>query len=266
MESGQKMARFTVLSGFAAALVCCSLSEASEKVESGGKLLQKVRRVLPSKPLALRGELRVIRKKGVATRSHPVRILIDFAGSRGSARYTIQDPRNGEVEKLRVNYFSDKASEYFYGKGVGEPDSELSNLYGAIQDTSISWLDLTLSFLWWREEKTVGMDAVKGRECYIVVVRPPSSAEKTVLEEPAEDQYSKVKLWIDAKVHMVLQAEGYDHDDKLVRRLTIRSLKKIKDHWMIKEMEIESRPFTYRTRLRINDMRVKKDYEPVFED
>ncbi len=260
------MARFTVLASVAYALVCCSFSAASERAETGGKLLQRVRAVLPSEPLALSGELRVIRKKGITTRTHRVRILVHFAGRRGSARYTIQDPRDGEVEKLRVNYFSDKASEYLYGKGVGEADSEPPDLFSAIQDTSISWLDLTLSFLWWRQERTVGMDTVKGRECYVIVVRPQSSTGKKRPGRHSENQYSEVKLWIDSKAHMVLRAEGYDHDDKLVRRLTIRSFKKIKDRWMIKEMEIESRPFTYKTRLRINDMRVKKDYEPVFKD
>lgn len=228
--------------------------------------MQTVRSVLPSEPLSLSGELRVIQKKGITTRSHPVRILVHFAGGRGSARYTIQDPRNGQVEKLRVNYFSDKASEYFYGKGVGEADSEAPNIFNSVQDTSISWLDLTLSFLWWRQEGTAGIDQVKGRECHVVVVRPQLSGGENPSESQSENQYKKVKLWIDSKAHMILQAEGYDHDDELVRRLTIRSFKKINDRWMIKEMEIESRPFNYKTRLRINDMRVKKDYEPVFKD
>jgi len=58
-------------------------------------------------------------------------------------------------------------------------------------------------------------------------------------------------MWIDANLYMLLQAEGYDETGDAIRRLWVRSFKKINDRWMIKEMEIQAEPAYHRTKLRI---------------
>jgi len=67
-------------------------------------------------------------------------------------------------------------------------------------------------------------------------------------------QYERVLLWIDEKLRVVLQAEGYDSGGKLVRRFWINSFKKIDDKWMLKDMEVESFLSTHRTRLRVREV------------
>jgi len=57
----------------------------------------------------------------------------------------------------------------------------------------------------------------------------------------------------------VLQAEGYDVRGELVRRLFMKSFKKIEDRWMVKDMDIQCFPSEHRTNLRVETMRVEKN-------
>ena len=43
--------------------------------------------------------------------------------------------------------------------------------------------------------------------------------------------YVKVRLWIDEKLHMLLQAEGMDANGRQVRILWVKSFKKINDRY-----------------------------------
>jgi hypothetical protein len=63
-------------------------------------------------------------------------------------------------------------------------------------------------------------------------------------------------MWVDTRVSMLLQAEGYDKLGDCVRRLSVKSFKKINDEWMIKDLEVEDLPAGSRTILRVRDAEV----------
>jgi hypothetical protein len=53
---------------------------------------------------------------------------------------------------------------------------------------------------------------------------------------------------------MLLQAEALDPGGKAVRRLWVRSVKKINERWIIKDLEVEGFPAEHRTRLDVRDV------------
>jgi hypothetical protein len=71
-----------------------------------------------------------------------------------------------------------------------------------------------------------------------------------------------VRLWIEEKIRVLLQAEGYDAQGEAVRRLWVQSCKKINDRWMIKDMEIQQYPEIHRTRLTVRDVKPQPPATP----
>jgi len=57
---------------------------------------------------------------------------------------------------------------------------------------------------------------------------------------------------------MLLQAEGLDAKGKTIRRLWVRSCKKIDKQWMIKTMEIQKYPAFHRTKLRVKTVKKRR--------
>ena len=44
-----------------------------------------------------------------------------------------------------------------------------------IEDTDVTWMDLTLAYLWWPDGKTVGEEEVRGRACWVLDVPAPTN-------------------------------------------------------------------------------------------
>jgi hypothetical protein len=141
-----------------------------------------------------------------------------------------------------------------YQANEDETPSELP-LHTRIQETDISWADLTLAFLWWPNSRVVGDDTVRGRECLVLDIPAPERAPTSV-DEINSMPYTSVRLWVDREMLMLLQAEGRDSEGDPMRKLWVKSLKKIDGQWMIKDMEIQSFPPIHRTRLRIREVSV----------
>ncbi|MFO7870545.1 MAG: outer membrane lipoprotein-sorting protein [Kiritimatiellia bacterium] len=225
------------------------------------RLLEDVRARLPQNPLLIKGELKVRKRKGIVVKTFGFKSFLHLDFRRPVAVYTIRDGNGKRLEELSVERNSAGMASYRYINGDSEGVSKTPPLFSPVQGTDLSWADLTLSFLWWREGRTVGEDTVKGRQCYVVEVIPPDNALRPGGEEGDRPVYKKVKLWVDRKLRMILQAEGYGRDGEIMRRLWIRSLKKVDDQWMIKQMEVASFPALYRTRLCIGEVEAAADYD-----
>jgi hypothetical protein len=222
-------------------------SEPTPAVEpSAQQLMDDMVARLPLEPFSIGGDIILRKRHGVVIRELKFRMNLDWGRNPATAQYTIMDALGTKLEEMSVSRDAGKppqfAHSFFDGDGKGNAVVDLS---AAIQDTDLSWTDLTLSFLWWKGESVMGKEEIRGRSCYIVVVKPPDGA--------ASGQYAEAHLWLDEKLHMLLQAQGFDKDGKLVRSLWVQGFKKINDRWMIKEMEIQSSPI-HRTKLLIDDV------------
>ena len=128
----------------------------------------------------------------------------------------------------------------------------------AIEGTDISWMDLSLSFLWWPHARTVGGDEVRGRDCVVLDVPAPGADYAGI---------AGVRLWIDPKIPVMLRAVSYGLDGLASREVEVKAFKKINDRWVIQVIEVESQPSGHKTILRVRDVqdRNRKSFIKVDE-
>ena len=240
-----------VLASAVAVFLCGVLCQADEPAgdapqPSADELLRGVWSRFPSEPILISGELLVRGRRG----SEPA-LRLDLKADWGKnpvlAAYTISDDTGVVLERMTVTRRAAGAPEYLYERGNPLKQETTPDLAATIGRTDLSWMDLTLSFLWWPRPEITGTDEVKGRECYVITVNAPPGSDT---------QYARVLLWIDRELGMFLQAEGYDASGERVRRLWIQSLKKISERWMIKDLEVQAYPGMGRTKLLVRSLKV----------
>lgn len=215
-------------------------------IPTADRLLHDVVAQLPPDPITVSGSLLVRRKRGIPIAKYNFELNARWGETPARATYTILDSFGRSLESLTIIHGN--PDKYIYRQGFDLKPAQLKSISAPIRDTDLSWMDLTLAFLWWQGGKVVGEDSVLTVDCYIVTVNAPSGGSTP---------YASVKLWISKKSHMMLQAEGFDAKGRLIRRLWVRSAKKFDDGWMIKIMEIQKYPAVTRTKLRVTE--VKKD-------
>lgn len=217
-----------------------TVSAAATTLTPARTLLKNLFTQLPQQPIVLKGELKSAR--GIRARTFKVQMDLNWGGNPAIARYSIRDRNNTDLEQLTVIRHKNRKPEFKYAKGDPLVDALTPRLFQPVQGTDVSWADISLMFLWWDNPRTVKTDTVKGRPCFVVEVPGPKDMSGA---------YARTVLWIDQQFHMLLKAEGYDAEGKLIRRMSVRSFKKMKEQWMIKDIDIESFPSTHKTRLRI---------------
>jgi len=227
-----------------AAFSCCSADETEVNV-TAQSLLDDVVVQLPQDQIKVSGTLCVRQRKGVVVRELRFDMDCNWGAKPSTVKYTIMDAFGSELEQMTVKRPAGGRAEYIYKVGNPPVSAAVPDLAKVIQGSDIGWLDLTLSFLWWKGGTIKGSEDIKGRSCYIVEVPSPDQSNKS---------FANARLWVDKKLHMLLQAESLDVNGKLTRKLWIKSFKKINDRWIIKDMEIEGYPSTHRTKLRIQEV------------
>lgn len=235
---------FSILFALAASFV------EGEELPAGSQLLDDMRAQLPRDPIVINGSLEVRKRKGIVTRTLNVEMNLNLGHSPATAKYILRDALGKDLEQMTVIRGSDGPARFEYAAGNPLAPARQPDLFQPFQDTDVSWMELTLSFLWWPGGKTLKTETLRGQSCFVVEVLAPAGESGL---------YKRVLLWVDEKLHMVLQAEGYDARGELVRRLFMKSFKKIGDRWMVKDMDIQCFPSEHRTNLRVETMRVDKN-------
>ncbi len=217
---------------------------AEDEPPPAGALLLGVVEQLPPDPIRIAGELLVRRRRGVPVATYQVELIARWGARNPQSSYTIRDAFGSVLEQLQIEHSETPSIQY----AVGDPPvpASIQSLARPVQQSDISWMDLTLSFLWWTDARHEGSDSVRGFECYVIRVYPP---------EGLATPYRSVRLWIGRQAGMMMQAEGLDHNEKPVRRLWVRSVRKMEDSWMIKDMEFQHYPAVQRTRFHIDEVK-----------
>ncbi len=211
---------------------------------SADQLLQDVVNQLPSDPITVSGNLLVRRRRGVPVATYLFELKADWGKRPAQATYRIDNSFGQPLEQLTITHGLQNSYQYFSGDPL--QTATLESLSASIQQTDLSWTDLTLTFLWWTGGEIIGEESIRTFDCYIIKVNAPPDSKSP---------YASVKIWISKKQHLMLKAEGYNHKNKLLRRLWIKSCKKINDEWMIKDMEIQQYPKKQITKLRVLDIK-----------
>lgn len=226
------------------------LPEAEEPEEdnrSAAEILYDCTRVIPTEPTLLRGMLTVRMKRGTVLVEHPFTLLLDWGANPPTAECLLfaADGRT-QLERALMARPKGMPAQIRLYQGTEKEAFETPAFSSRIRMTDITWLDLTLDFLWWNDvrfdEARRGTCRV-GRKCHILLVRPP--------EEIAG--CSAVRVWVDTALCCIMQAEQLDASGKPTRMMWVQNVKKMDDRWMIRDMEVEMLNSGHRTRLRVDE-------------
>ena len=131
-----------------------------------------------------------------------------------------------ETLKLQL---TDSGSILSDADAAGRQDLSGSKLQEPVRGTDITYEDLSLRFIYWKNAKLNGEQRVRAITCSIVDVQPPSR----------NTAYSTVRLWIAKDRGALIKAEGFDWQGKLVKRFEIISGQRVEEKTIFKQIRIE---------------------------
>jgi hypothetical protein len=140
----------------------------------------------------------------------------------GAVCYLFENP----AEEIRLRLTEDASVlekvESSEAKPVLRPD-------GSVRGGLITYEDLALGFLYWKNPKLLGSETVRTRAAWKIEVAAPRGSS----------QYGAVRVWIDKASAALLRIEGFDKSGKLAKRFEVVSAQKIDGQWMLKQMRVE---------------------------
>ena len=215
------------------------------------EILRDCTRVIPTEPMILKGELIVRRKRGEEIARYAYSLLLDWGVPQPNAEFLLHE-KDGLTLLERALLVRPKegkgGAQIKLFKGPEMKEAEAPSFASRIRETDVSWLDLTLDFLWWEnvrfDEKQPRGKCRTGRSCHILRVRPPEKIPGC----------AEMRIWVDRALHCVMEAEQLDEQGKIVRRMWVQNVKKWEDRWMIRTMEIEMPSTKHRTQLLVEDV------------
>ena len=104
-----------------------------------------------------------------------------------------------------------------------------ARLSESVRGTDITYEDLSLRFIYWKNAKYEGEQRVRTITCSIVLVQPSSR----------NSEYSAVRLWIAKDRGALMKAEGFNSQGKAVKRFEVISGQQIEGKTIFKQIRIE---------------------------
>jgi Outer membrane lipoprotein-sorting protein len=131
-----------------------------------------------------------------------------------------------ETIKLQM---TDTGSVLTDEKSTGQQVLADSRLSESVRGTDITYEDLSLRFIYWKNAKFEGEQRVRTITCSIVLVQP--SVRNT--------EYGSVRLWIAKDRGALIKAEGYNWQGKAIKRFEVISGQQIEGKTIFKQIRIE---------------------------
>ena len=138
--------------------------------------------------------------------------------------FSFTDPT--EVLKLTLN---DSGSNLTLQTGDRERSISGTRLNDSVRGTDITYQDLALRFLYWKNSRIEGEQTVRTFSCWMILLQQnnPNSA------------YASVRVWVAKQSGAMLRAEAFDAQSRLVKKFEVISGQKIEGKWFLKQMRIE---------------------------
>jgi len=149
----------------------------------------------------------------------PFRIVVD-----GAVRYQFDTPEQELILELKED--GSTLSERTGGKAAPVKAARFDD---SVRGTGITYEDLALRFLYWKNPKILDEETVRSRKAWKIEVQSGRDSS----------QYGVARLWVDKESGALLRIEGYNRDGKLLRRFEVISAQKLDNQWMLKQMRVE---------------------------
>jgi len=220
---------------------------ATEENLTAAQILSACTKIIPTERLLLKGTLSVFKVRGIPLAEYPYKLLMDWGANPPTAECLLLDAQGTSlVQRAVMTRPAGKQAQIKLYSGPEQKPEETPSYSARILGTDMTWLDLTLDFLWWKDARfddTPRGDSLTGRDCDILVAVPPGPIPGC----------SAVRVWVDRQLRCVMQAEQLGPQGDAVRKMWVQRVKKIEDRWMIRDMEIETLNSGHRTRLFVDE-------------
>ncbi len=160
--------------------------------------------------------------------------------SNGMIRYEFQDTK--DTLTLRLGEKDSRLEETKDGKRERITPAKADE---QVRQTSITYEDLAMRFLYWTDAKVIDSDTIAGRSCWQVEIVPPKDTTT---------QYSKVTVWLAKDDNALMMMEARDASGKLLRKYAVRTFMKRNGFWFLKQMEITDPGSKRTTFLELDDL------------
>ncbi|MGI8819279.1 MAG: outer membrane lipoprotein-sorting protein [Chthoniobacterales bacterium] len=209
-----------------AALLLAALQSSALGAPSATEILNSARQQVARQQVELNGQLR---ENDTIT---PFRLT----QTGPIIRYTFTNPP--EALQLRLGEAGAQLEE-ITGDGVDKIAGR--EFTQTVRGTAITYEDLSLRFIYWTNARVLGDDYINTRRVWKLELQPPGR----------DSQYSRVFLWCEQQSGALMRMEGYDWNDKLVKRFEVVSVQQIEGRYLLKQMRIEQiRPETGKVQAR----------------
>jgi hypothetical protein len=199
----------------AALLACCLVGHLSSAQEDPNAILDQIRSAQAQISRTLSGSLR-------PENGDPIPFQLQLNGPEFD--YKFSNP--AETIKLQL---TDSGSVLTDQKAAGQQVLSGSRLSQPVRGTDITYEDLSLRFIYWKNAKYEGEQRVRTITCSIVLVQP--STHNT--------EYGSVRLWIAKDRGALIKAEGFDWQGKPIKRFEVISGQQIEGKTIFKQIRIE---------------------------
>jgi hypothetical protein len=132
------------------------------------------------------------------------------------------------TEVLRLT-LSDSGSNLTVQSGDRDRVVSGAKLNEPVRGTDITYQDLALRFLYWKNSRIEGEQNVKTFSCWMILLQ----------QSNPNIAYASVRVWVAKQTGAFLRAEAYDAQSRLVKKFEVISGQKIEGKWFLKQMRIE---------------------------
>jgi len=127
--------------------------------------------------------------------------------------------------RLQENQFD--LLEIIGGKTVKFSNKKLAQ---TINGTDLSFEDLSMRFLYWKNNSIVGEEKISGQKCHQVRLINPN----------ASGDYMIVDAWIHQKYGALMRVVGYDAKGNPLKKFQVTDLMKVGKEYTLKRMRVDS--------------------------
>ncbi|MBP5320558.1 MAG: outer membrane lipoprotein-sorting protein [Kiritimatiellae bacterium] len=211
-------------------------------------ILAECSRIIPTDKLLLSGRVKVRKLRGVVLQDNPFKLMLEWGAPTPTAEILLMDPKGTSlVERAILMRPAGRPAEIRIFSGPEQKPVESPTYAGHVAGSDMTWLDLSMDFLWW---ESVHFDSPRegksrnGRECDILITAPPTPIPGCLA----------LRVWIDRQLKCLMQVEQIGIQGEPVRRMWVQRVKKLNDRWMIRDMEIETFGSGHRTQLLVEEL------------
>ena len=217
------------------------------------ELMAKVRQSMPEVPLEMEAAIRVVDANGKIQKTVHAAAVLKPAESGRTTRYTLFDAFGSVLEEMTVELGAGGAT-FSFAQGDPPQPAPLPGLFGPVAGSEISWMELSFSFFWWPDPRIVGTEKVANRwECQVIEIDCPAEYGQG---------WSHIRLWVAPAYNAVVRGEAW-RDGRAVKRFEVKSVKKLRQIYMIGDMEVKNLETGARARLKVGRMKMlSPDYTP----